>query len=39
MTLLRGKVMVEDGQFYGDLSDGKYVKRAVPESIREAPVL
>ena len=39
MTLLRGKVMVEDGAFFGDLSDGKYVKRAIPQSVRETPVV
>jgi len=39
MTLLRGKVMVEDGAFHGALSDGKYIKRSVPKSIREAPGL
>ena len=32
-------MMVEDGVFSGALSDGKYVKRAVPESLREAPGL
>jgi hypothetical protein len=39
MTLLRGKVMVEDGKFHGALSDGKYVKRSIPQTIREAPAL
>jgi dihydropyrimidinase len=39
MTLLRGKVMVEGGKFFGALSDGKYIKRAIPKSIREAPML
>jgi dihydropyrimidinase len=39
MTMLRGKVMVEDGAFHGALSDGKYIKRSVPKSIREAPAL
>ncbi len=39
MTLLRGKVMVEDGAFHGDLADGKYIKRSVPQTIREAPAL
>jgi len=39
MTLLRGKVMVEDGRFFGDLADGQYIKRTVPQSMREAPAL
>ncbi len=34
-----GKVMVEDGEFFGVLSDSKYVKRSVPQGIREAPAL
>ena len=38
-TLLRGKVVVEDGVFKGDLADGQYLKRSIPESIRTAPAL
>ena len=34
MTILRGKVMVEDGKFLGDLTDGKYLLRKVPDYIR-----
>ena len=30
-TILRGKVMVEDGQFHGDLADGQYLKREIPD--------
>ena len=37
MTILRGKVMVEDGAFHGEPVDGKYLKRAVPEAVREGP--
>ena len=33
MTLLRGKIMVENGKFMGDPKDGKYLKRAIPKSI------
>lgn len=39
LTVLRGKVVVEDGQFLGDASDGRYLKRAIPEAIRERPML
>jgi len=39
MTVLRGKVMVEDGEFKGALSDGKYLKREIPEDVRTAPTL
>ena len=34
LTVLRGKVMVADGKFHGDLKDGKYLKRRIPDSIR-----
>jgi len=33
-TVLRGKVMVADGKFYGDLKDGQYLKRRIPDAIR-----
>lgn len=39
MTVLRGKIMVEDGEFKGALSDGKYLKREIPEDVRTAPTL
>ena len=39
MTVLRGKVMVEDGRFMGDLSDGQYLRRSIPEDIRSGPML
>ncbi|MCH9673102.1 MAG: amidohydrolase family protein [Gammaproteobacteria bacterium] len=35
MTVLRGKVMVENGEFFGDLTDGQYLKRQIPKPIRE----
>jgi dihydropyrimidinase len=37
-TLLRGKVMVEDGEFRGDKTDGKYLKRTIPQSIIDGPI-
>lgn len=39
LTMLRGKVMVEDGQFNGGLDDGRYLKRSIPDSIRSGPAL
>ena len=39
MTLLRGKIMVENGKFMGDPKDGKYLKRAIPKSITMGPEL
>lgn len=35
MTVFRGKVVVENGEFSGDLSAGQYLKRSIPASIRE----
>ena len=34
VTVLRGKVMVADGNFYGDLKDGQYLKRKIADAIR-----
>ena len=39
MTILRGKVMVENGKFLGAPSDGKYLKRKIPAEIRNGPVV
>jgi dihydropyrimidinase len=39
VTVLRGKVMVENGEFKGALSDGKYLKREITEDIRTGPAL
>ena len=33
-TILRGKVMVEDGKFAGDLNDGQYLFRKISDSVR-----
>ncbi len=38
-TILRGKVMVENGEFFGDPSDGQYLKRKIPSEIRAGPQL
>ena len=34
LTILRGKVVVEGGEFHGDPGAGQYLLRAVPASIR-----
>ncbi len=39
LTILRGKIMMEDGVFLGDVKDGKLLKREVAEEIRNRPVL
>ena len=33
VTVLRGKVMVADGKFHGDLKDGQYLKRKISPEI------
>ena len=38
-TILRGKVMVENGKFYGDEKDGQYLKRYIPDDIRSGALL
>lgn len=32
-TILRGKVMVENGQYFGEGKDGRYLKRKIPAAI------
>jgi len=39
LTILRGKIVVEGGTFTGDLKDGQFLSRKVPEEIRARPVL
>ena len=39
LTMLRGKVMMEDGEFHGDIRDGQLLKRKIAEEIRQRPVL
>ena len=39
MTILRGKVVVEGGQFLGSVGDGKYQKRKIPKDILSGPML
>jgi dihydropyrimidinase len=39
LTMLRGKIVVEGGAFRGDLKDGKFLPRKVPEEIRTRPVV
>src|SRR2546430_5029940 len=37
LTMLRGKIVVENGAFSGDLKDGQFLSRRVPEEIRSRP--
>ena len=38
MTILRGKVVVEDGEFRGEPSDGRYLERRIPNTVREGTI-
>jgi dihydropyrimidinase len=35
VTILRGKVMVRDGQYFGSPQDGRYLKRKISQKIRD----
>jgi hypothetical protein len=37
--MLRGKIVVENGAFKGDLKDGQFLSRKVPEEIRSRPAV
>jgi dihydropyrimidinase len=37
LVMLRGKIVVENGTFTGDLKDGQFLPRKVPEEIRIRP--
>jgi dihydropyrimidinase len=37
LTMLRGKISVEDGQFFGDTRDGRLLKRKVADSVLDGP--
>jgi dihydropyrimidinase len=39
LTMLRGKVVVENGAFHGALSDGQHLSRKVPDDIRSRPAV
>jgi dihydropyrimidinase len=39
LTLLRGKIVVENGGLKGDLTDGKFLPRKVPDHIRARPAV
>ena len=39
LTMLRGKIVVEDGSFSGDLKDGQFLPRKVPEEMRTRPAV
>jgi dihydropyrimidinase len=39
LTMLRGKVVVENGELKGALTDGKFLPRKVPDDIRSRPAV
>jgi len=39
MTMLRSKIVVEGGTFAGNLKDGQFLLRKVPEEIRTRPAV
>src|SRR3954467_7164426 len=39
MTILRGKIVVDDGNFAGDLRDGQFLPRKIPDAIRSRPAV
>ncbi len=39
MTILRGKIVVEGGQFHATLSDGGFLPRKIPDEIRSRPTV
>ncbi len=39
LTVLRGKIVVANGQFMGDLADGQYLFRKISDEIRSGPML
>ena len=39
LTMLHGKTVVDNGAFSGDLKDGQFLPRKVPEEIRTRPAV
>ncbi|HEX2335772.1 MAG TPA: amidohydrolase family protein [Hyphomicrobiaceae bacterium] len=39
LTILRGKVVVENGQFFGHLGEGRYLKRKIAAEMLNGPAL
>jgi dihydropyrimidinase len=39
LTMVRGKIVVESGRFSGDLKDGQFLPRKVPDDIRSRPAV
>jgi dihydropyrimidinase len=39
LTVLRGKIVVDEGRFLGDAKDGRYLFRKISDDIRSGPML
>ena len=39
MTILRGKIVVEENVFMGEPANGQFIPRKIPDSVRSRPVI
>jgi hypothetical protein len=39
VTVMRGRVVVEDGVFSGDLKQGEFLPRKIPDEVRSRPAV
>jgi len=39
MTILRGKIVVENGRLDASLGDGQFLPRKIPDAIRSRPAV
>ena len=39
LVMLRGKIVVEGGNFTGDLKDGQFLPRKIPDGLRTTPIV
>jgi len=39
MTILRGKIVVDDSNFLGELRDGQFLPRKIPDAVRTRPAV
>ncbi len=39
MTILRGKIVVDGGQFHGSTADGQFLPRKIPDAVRSRPAV
>jgi hypothetical protein len=39
VTILRGKIVVENGAFHASLTDGQFLPRKIPDAVRSRPAV